>query len=210
MKMKHGLRSWFWADSLFPKKQELKPTVTDHIQLSEIFCLAPSGLAWGVPLKQRHAFGSEKLIISKDFPSDTKRERQWGLQRILTLGVTRVTVWTEAAPGRIQCRGSDGYSLHCRFCFSFCLCVDRIELLPPHTHTHTHKYTHAHAHRHTSANYTHTLTHSHSCKLAHILTDAQTHWLTNLTFLTFTHTQTHICRRSHNTMHQQRLQLFSD
>lgn len=190
MKMKHGLRSWFWADSLFPKKQELKPTVTDHIQLSEIFCLAPSGLAWGVPLKQRHAFGSEKLIISKDFPSDTKRERQWGLQRILTLGGTRVTVWIEAAPGRIQCRGSDGCSLHCGFCLSFCLCVDRLGLLPTHTNMLTH--TNTLTHMFTSANYTHshTFTFVQTNTYSHRCTNSLTHKFDLSHF--YTHTNTHM------------------
>ena len=52
--------------------------------------MAPSGSAWGGPLKQRHTFGSEKLTISTNLPLNTQRETWLGLGKILTLGGSEV------------------------------------------------------------------------------------------------------------------------
>ena len=83
--------------------------------------MAPSGLAWGGPLKQRHTFGSEKLTISTDLPLNTQRETWLGLGKILTLGGSAVPLLKP----RHLLEGSSAESheceiIHCRY---FCSCL---------------------------------------------------------------------------------------
>lgn len=134
----------------FLKKRRFKLAATDHTPLSGVFCLAPSRLAWGVPLKQRHIFGSEKRIISTNLPSNTQWETHLGLGRILTLGgavlaLLRLRQLLEGS--RAESRGCE---IIRHWCFSFCLPIAIVTLIVqalPHcqgptararAHTHTH------------------------------------------------------------------------
>ena len=140
----------------FLKKRRFKLAAPDHTPLSGVFCLAPSRLAWGVPLKQRHIFGSGKRIISTNLPSNTQRETHLGLGRILTLGGTvagllRLRQLLEGS--RAESRGCE--IIHHR-CFCSCLPIAIVALIVqalPHCQastararacTHTHRHTHTH------------------------------------------------------------------
>lgn len=112
--------------------------------------MAPLGLAWGVPLKQRPVFDSEKLIISTNLPSNTQREMHLGLGRILTLGGTAVALFRERQlPDSMQSCGCT--TMHpCCFCSSLNTSRDVLIAHPiptaKHSHTHAHVCTHMHAH----------------------------------------------------------------